>query len=371
MSAKTDRHEQWLTELTALPTVAGHEDRVVEWIERWAARRKDVRMSRDRAGNVVLKSSVRTRKPPVILTAHIDHPGFVVTSVDRSRRIGVEFRGGVHTPYFDDARVDLFDADDRVHRGTVTEFDHKTSTGSIRLDRRSGALAPGDIGRWAFTARSLGIRNGRLFAPGCDDLAGASAVLAAFDLARKDAPQVRVLLTRAEEVGFVGAIAACKAGTVPERAELIVVENSRAFAAYPVGSGAVVRVGDASTVFDRELTNQVTRLVRSYAESHEGVRWQRRLMDGGSCEATAFGAYGYRATSMSLALGNYHNMVDIEGVLAGSRPARVGPEYVSLDDYHGLIDLLAHVAPRLGQAGEASLQERLDDLYEAERVILG
>lgn len=370
MSVKTDRHEQWLVELTALPTVAGHEDRVVEWIERWAARRRDVRMSRDSAGNVLLKSTVRTRKTPVFLTAHIDHPGFVVTSVDRSRRVGVEFRGGVHAPYFGDARVDLFDGDDRVHRGTVTDFDHRTSTGAVRLDRRSGSLAAGDIGRWAFGSRSLGVRNGRLHAAGCDDLAGAAAVLAAFDEVRKNAPQVRVLLTRAEEVGFIGAIAACKAGTIPERAELIVVENSRAFAAYPVGNGPVVRVGDASTVFDRELTNQLTRLVRSYADGRPGARWQRKLMDGGSCEATAFGAYGYRATSLSLPLGNYHNMVDIGGVLDGSRPARVAPEFVSLDDFHGLVELLAHVAPRLGEAGEASLLERLDAIYESERLVL-
>ena len=86
-------------------------------------------------------------------------------------------------------------------------------------------------------------------------------------------------------------------------------------------------------------------------------------MDGGSCEATAFGAYGYRATSLSLPLGNYHNMVDIDGVRGGSRPARVAPEFVSLDDFHGLIELLAFVAPRLGEAGEASLLERLDAIY--------
>ena len=55
-------------------------------------------MTRDSAGNVVLKSTVRTRKTPVYLTAHIDHPGFVVTSVDRSRRVGVEFRVGFTLP---------------------------------------------------------------------------------------------------------------------------------------------------------------------------------------------------------------------------------------------------------------------------------
>ncbi len=129
-------------------------------------------------------------------------------------------------------------------------------------------------------------------------------------------------------------------------------------------------MGDASTVFDRELTNQVTRLVRSYAEQHPGLRWQRKLMDGGSCEATAFGAYGYPATSLSLPLGNYHNMVDIDGVLRGDRPARVGPEYVSLEDFHSLVDLLTYVTPRLGTAGEGALQSRLDTMYEEERAVL-
>ena len=63
-------------------------------------------------------------------------------------------------------------------------------------------------------------------------------------------------------------------------------------------------------------------------------------MPGGTCEASTFSAYGYESTCLCLPMGNYHNMVDIDGVLAGARPARVGSEYISVEDFHGLVELL-------------------------------
>jgi endoglucanase len=36
--------------------------------------------------------------------------------------------------------------------------------------------------------------------------------------------------------------------------------------------------------------------------------FQRQLMDGGACEATAFAAFGFRSAGLSLPLRNYHNI---------------------------------------------------------------
>jgi hypothetical protein len=56
-------------------------------------------------------------------------------------------------------------------------------------------------------------------------------------------------------------------------------------------------------------------------------------------------------------------MVDIDGVLAGKRPARVGPEFVSLADFHGLVEMLVVLATEIDSAAVPPIEERLDGLY--------
>src|SRR5690606_19566565 len=110
------------------------------------------------------------------------------------------------------------------------------------------AAKKGDLVTWALPAAA--IRAGRLHAPACDNLAGVAAALAAFERSlRKRGSDVRVLLTRAEEIGFIGAMAACRSGLIPKRARLIVLENSRSFADSPIGGGPIVRVGDKTSTF--------------------------------------------------------------------------------------------------------------------------
>ena len=92
-------------------------------------------------------------------------------------------------------------------------------------------------------------------------------------------------------------------------------------------------------------------------------------MAGGSCEATAFAALGYETTGLCLALDNYHNMIDIDGVRSGKRKARLGPEAISLADFHGLVDLLEVVATGLDSV-KSNLPQRLRKLYAEEKHIL-
>lgn len=363
--ALASRHK-WLVELTHLPTTTGREHRVIEWVERWATRRPEIKVKQDKVGNLLITLAGRKRVAPVIAAAHMDHPGFVVTGADR-RIIQARFMGGVMEPYFDGAAVEFFDSADQTVAGRVVEHDHASAHAVVRLSRATHMLQTGDIGRWRFPARSLGIRGDRLRAPGCDDLAGVAAALSALDKARKrpELNHLGVLLTRGEEEGFLGAIGACRSGTIPAKARLLSIETSRAFSDAPIGGGPVVRVGDLSSVFDHHLTNDVTNVVRK-----AGIHHQRKLMAGGSCEATAFIAYGYTATGLCLPLGNYHNMEDIDGVREGSNASpRVAPEEISLSDFDGLVSLMLAVAGGIDDAG-GTLVDRLDARYQGGKSLL-
>jgi putative aminopeptidase FrvX len=333
---------------------------VQEWVRAWAARR-GLSVSDDRAGNLLVRSAERSRKRPVVAVAHMDHPALVVRRT--GARTEVELRGGVYPEYVAKARLQLETAT-APRPVRLDEFDAITSRGW--LGGSHGDAAVGDIARWAFPPASLGVEGDRLRARACDDLAGAAAALSALDrLAGAGVDHFSVLLTRAEEVGFVGAIAACELKTIPTGARVLSIECSRASNDAPVGGGPIVRVGDASSVFSSELTNRVSDTARSAQLPH-----QRKLMSGGSCEATAFAALGYEATGLCLALDNYHNMVDIDGVRSGKRQARLGPEAISLADFHGLVDLLEAVALGL-DSGKSKLPQRLRRLYKEEKHILG
>lgn len=387
-AADRRRHEKIAIQLTSLPTAAGREFRVQAYLDRWLGERsRSLSWKRDGDGNLLITRKTRGRRrggpAPLLITAHLDHPAFVVSKIVDHRTVEAEFRGGVHDPYFEDARVEFHDADDQVVRGRLTDLRKSDDTCpfktvTVRLSRKHPALATGDVGRWAFPDAKITGRGTTksLKTHACDDLAAAAAALCAFDRirTRKGQEHVGLLFTVAEEVGFVGAIGAATNGLVPKNARLVCLENSRSFPESPIHGGPIVRVGDRMTVFSPELTNEISTLMTAHAATNPKFKWQRKLMAGGACEATAFSAFGFQSTCLCLPLGNYHNMQRIDEVVAGERPAKVGPETIGIDDYHGLIEMLEVVAGGLddprGKAGVSPLPERLRQLREKHQFVL-
>lgn len=343
--------EKWLAEVTGIPTASGLESQVAEWVAGWVGRRDDLGLKVDSGGNLFVTQKGRKRTPPVFAVAHMDHPAFVVTESDGS----FEFRGGVDEAYFRGARIDVVSRLDGP-TGKVFAYDPATRTGIARF---VGEVSPGDIAMWRFASTRQ--KTGLFRAPACDDLAGVVAALAALDKARQrsDLRHFGVMLTRAEEVGLIGAIHAARHRTIPSGSRLLSIETSRQLPNARIGDGPIIRIGDRSTVFDREMSNRISR-----AAGSAGITHQRKLMDGGGCEATAFGAYGYQATGLCLALGNWHNRGNLEQVESGDQASAVPMlEEISLDDFHGLVDLLLVAAEAVDL--EDPIVDSLDQLYES------
>ena len=377
-TAQRKKHERWLKEVTSLPTAAGYEDRVIGWVASFVEARRDLAMHADKAGNLIITQKRRSYKQPICITAHMDHPAFVVRKLLSSREVELEFRGGVQDPYFRDAKIDIIDCYDHPHRAAITSLNSNIKPFKrvkARLSRMTKAIAPGDVGRWVLREvghRSI-IKKGILYAPACDDVAAVAAALAALDVLRKRklAGDISVLLTRAEEIGFIGAIAACKLRSVSKRTRLICLENSRSFPESPIGDGPIVRVGDKASVFGPQLTNRISAIMTLHQQRNPSFKWQRKLMPGGTCEATTFSSYGYESTCLCLPLGNYHNMVDIDGVAAGRRKARVGAEYISVSDYHGLIKMLVVCCTKLDSAKVPTITARMEQLIAQQGSVVG
>lgn len=391
--------ESLLLELTGLPTVAGREGRLIAFIERWCADRDDVVLLRDDSGNLTLTLAGDAEGPPIYTTAHLDHPAFVVHRIIGPGTLELAFRGGVMDDYFVDARVEVITADERRLPGTLIErVEDVASVGAEKhflceLDTSSEvnadeSITTADMARWLLPEPE--ITDGILHTHACDDLAAAACALEAFDRvrARRAAGETRcdarVLFTRAEEIGFIGAIAATRLGTIPADAKVIALENSRAFPEAPIGGGPIVRVGDRLTIFSPRLTDDIARIAEDIAGGPSSPtasqktsdlpkwKWQRKLMAGGACEATVFCHAGLDATCVCLPLGNYHNMSELAAVQAGENtsPPRVGREFISIADAQGMVDLLAACYERLSAPPKSKTAERIEKLWDERRAIL-
>lgn len=328
-----------------------------------------IRARRDLVGNLIVSAGAA---PRLLITAHLDHPAFVVRRATGPRELELEFRGGVHDPYFDGAAIEVFggtattgaESDAAPLAARIVALDSKAKpfkrVRAMLIEKRADArrVEAGSIARWKLAPAR--IAGGVLHTHACDDLAAVAIAMITFErlLARgtRAAEDVGLLFTVAEEVGFLGAIHAATSGLVPKGARLLCLENSRSFPSdSPIGAGAILRVGDRLSVFSPGVTNALTQLYQQHAAKTPGFRWQRKLMPGGACEATAFAALGHASTCLCLPLGNYHNMRDIDGVLAGKRPARVGHEFVAIADVESLVEMLLLAARA---HGDGRLAER-------------
>jgi endoglucanase len=197
-------------------------------------------------------------------------------------------------------------------------------------------IPAGSIGMWDFSDPV--IRGPRIYARGCDDIAGTAALLCCIDaLYRSRTPcDAYFLFTRAEEVGFLGAIAAARLGTVPKKCLVVSMETSSQRVNARIGDGPILRVGDKSTTFTPAVSAYCEQVAQGLAKSNRGFQYQRRLMDGGTCESSAFCAFGYEASGLCVALGNYHN-VDAEN-------KKLAPEFIDLRDWHHMVQCFIELA---------------------------
>ncbi len=293
----------------------------------------------------------RRRTSPVrIYIAHMDHPGFHGVRWASEKRLEVKWYGGSPTKSVAGSHVWLATEDGAHGEGllsgvSVAKHGYSIDRATIRIERfdYSGRRSAAKKVFGGFRFRAPVWRSGkRLYTKAADDLVGVFCVLeTAKDLfakgtSRSDIPFIG-LLTRAEEVGFVGALAHFELGwyTHARRPLLCVsLEASRTLPGADVGKGPVVRLGDRRTVFDAVGLQGLT----SIAEKVLPKRYQRRIMDGGACEGAAATAYGLPTIGLSLPLGNYHN----EGFEGGQDCRRAGgpaPEFVHIDDIDGLLKL--------------------------------
>ncbi|MBK8267574.1 MAG: hypothetical protein IPK83_04425 [Planctomycetes bacterium] len=340
-----------LRNIVNLPTAPFVETSVIRFITDFIADRPALRLSRDRFGNMLVRYQPKRKSKlvgrPVLFAAHMDHPGFVATKMVDKNHVHAEWRGWVQSQYFHHAKIQFFSGgrwipavvtDVQLHKATKAEA--RQAAASARsfgaegppdgiIAKVKSPVAKNSPGMWALSDAT--IKGTRLHARACDDLAGLAAILCMLDEVCKTKSPVPTFafFTRAEEVGFAGALAAVADKTVPRNTVVVAVENSKAITGVGVGDGPVLRVGDKATVFTPAATAYCHVVADKLKERDKTFAYQRKLMDGGTCESTAYCHHGYDATGICLPLVNYHNM-DMD-------KKKIAPESIDTRDFLNLV----------------------------------
>lgn len=305
---------------------------------------------------ITTKSKEANKEPVRLIIAHMDHPGFHGESilnetdgpVSVGSKMGFIWHGGSPTLHLDGAKVWLADSDGYFGEGRMRDPEmaphgKAVKSGKIEITHltRSPDKNPKNIfGGFGFRA-PVWEDDGKIYTKAADDLVGVFAIVSSCIDAWKSKgkkPPVIGLISRAEEVGFIGTLAHFDLGWIQKRKREVVclsLETSRTLPGADIGKGPVVRIGDRRSVFNPAYTQLFTELAQKVLPG----KHQRRIMDGGTCEGTAATAFGIPTIAISVPLGNYHNQ-SLEGGPDAAPLNGPAPEFIAQADLEGMRTLI-------------------------------
>jgi len=349
--------KKFLFELLSRPSAPFREQAVMEVVQSLLRRRKIPHFV-DPIGNLVVGINnqqqytklvnAKSREPVRLFIAHMDHPGFHGHTWLGPKRLQVNWLGGSPTRFLSGAPVWLATGAEYVANGVMRK---PVLDSSRRFLKSAEVQLESDALHKKYSDASLiygGVKfrkpvwqsGKKVYTRAADDLVGVYSIvqtaLSLFSRSKRPGSSPFIgLITRGEEVGFVGAVGHFELGWLEIATRKVIavsLEASRTLPGAEIGKGPVLRLGDWRTVFSSGGLKVLADLGQKLLKG----RYQRRLMDGGSCEASAAIAWGLETIGMSVPLGNYHNQ-SLEGGPDSRGPNGPAPEFVHLDDIDGMV----------------------------------
>ena len=308
-----------LKELCRLNGVSGAEDPVRNFIQTQAQPYADSLRS-DALGNlIVFKRGKKSTENKLLLAAHMDEVGVIVTRITEEGFLKFDFVGGVDRRVAIGKPVVLGENEipgliglKAIHLVSREEEEKVPKTDALYIDigakdreEAEKLVPPGTYGSFVGPPQEFG--QGFLKAKAIDDRIGCAIML---ELLKEDLPlDVTFAFTAQEEVGTRGAFGSAFSVS-PEVA--LVLETTPAAALPGVegarrvcapGKGPVISYMDGATIYDRDLFENLRRL----AEEH-GIPWQTKEYIAGGNDARTIqrSRSGVRVAALSAAVRYLH-----------------------------------------------------------------
>ncbi|MBN1550525.1 M28 family peptidase [bacterium] len=289
-----------------------------------------VQYYQDRFGNICVSfwNASKPHTPCLAAASHMDHPGYAIIEKDSCRLKAVINGGLPRDESLLESKALIISPDEEVS-AEITGFadDEKTSIWMVSEKEMTGNCR--DLFAVPLLERFL-IDPPLIRGRAMDDLVGCAIQLAVLKRLVQDNIPVDYLAVfhRAEEVGLIGAQGACSHQLIPKHAVVVSLEASKTLEGAESGSGIVIRTGDKLYQFDPNAQHILESAAANI--SSPGFRFQKRRMDGGTCEASLYLAHGYETTALAVPLLNYHNHGN----------GKLEPEAVAIFDVNTGVELL-------------------------------
>lgn len=305
-----------LEKLLKIPTVSGHESEYAPKIKDALSAYFD-EISIDRVGNVaVFKKSKNTNAKKLLIDAHIDQIGFLVSKIEDGGFLRVASVGGIDArtlpssdvlvcseiPFFavvSSTPPHLSDSDSKLTGASEILIDTGFSSDELKSRVRIGDAV-------VFAGRPADLACGAICSPALDNKLCAAAALAALYEAECEYDTYVLLSVREESGGFVGACVGI-AEIKPDMAIVCDVNFARAYGvekreSIERGKGPSVSI---SALTDRTLTNEIISLAEQKEIPLQTVVEASNL--GSNANVAAITAEGVRTAAISLPITNMHS----------------------------------------------------------------
>lgn len=296
-----------LKELCLCPSVSGREQRIREKISALVAPFCDEYRT-DKLGNLIAVKHGTGEGKKIMLAAHMDEIGFLVTFVEDSGMIrvapvgGISFAAAAYSPVVSENGV----------KGTVVP-DAKTKAQDYKADnfyidigaknkkRAETRVKIGDF--FVLTPKLEKVSGGRVCGRPLDDRVGCAVLLSIAEaLANTNTKDdIYYVFSVQEEVGCRGAMPAAFA-IAPDIALCFDVTGTGDVPgatpmACSLGGGAAVKIKDASVICDEELTNELCRIA-----DERKIKYQKEILLYGGTDTSSMQLAGSGASVGALSI---------------------------------------------------------------------
>lgn len=312
-----------LEELCLIPGISGREEAVRDAILQKAA--PYCQCTVDPLGSLIcVKKGKRTPKQKILLSAHMDEVGFVVTHITEDGFLKCAAVGGVDPRVVFGKQVSVNGipgvvAGKAVHQLKNDEKDNMAGLDDMFIDigasdRQQAEQQVSLFDPVCFVSDFVSFGDGMIKCKAIDDRAGCAILL---DIMARDLPyDVTFSFVTQEEVGLRGAKAAAFA-VEPDIAFVVEATTAADIGGVPedkqvchVGQGTVVSFMDSRTIYDKDLYDRAFAISRA-----KGIPCQTKAAVAGGNDAGAIhlSRGGVRTLALSLPCRYLHSPVCVIG----------------------------------------------------------
>lgn len=282
---------------------------------------------KDNMGNIIIQKSAKNPDlPTIMLDAHMDEIGMIVSFIDEDGFLKFETLGGINPQTLLNQKVEIVGKDDYIYKGVIgskpphkmeaAERDRVIKTKDMFIDigasNKEEAEKKTPIGSYiTFCSKFDKLENDIVISRNLDDRIGVAVMLEAMKNTKYDGPIYGVASVQ-EEVGLVGA----RPATYKINPDIAIALDVTVAGDHPgiqlseapvkCGDGPVIVLKDGGFIPDAGLVEELERVAKTF-----DIKYQKEVSGGGTTNGAViqFQREGIPTATISVATRYIHSPV--------------------------------------------------------------